>query len=103
MSEDKEKLELNELEVTQAVDLMKHTIGLTGKYEKKLQFIPWRNYFDGQNDILDKMANMGYMHRNISVLSGDVCYSVSVRGYQWLQGFVSVEILLPVAQIRRNL
>ena len=103
MSDDEEKMELNELEVTQVVDLMKHTIGLTSKYEKKLQFVPWRNYFDGQNDLLDKMANMGYMYRDTSFLSGDVCYSVSVRGYQWLQGHVSVNILLPVSQIRRNL
>lgn len=98
-----EKIELNELEVTQIVDLMKHTIGLTGKYEKKLQFIPWRNYFDGQNDLLDKMASMGFMHRGISSLSGGVCYSVSVRGYQWLQKFVNIEILLPVSHIVRNL
>lgn len=102
MNEEKTEL-FNELEITQAVDLMKHTIGLTGKYEKKLQFIPWRNYFDGQNDLLDKLANAGYMNRGFNPLSGDVSYSVTVRGYIFLQGFVNIEILLPVAHIQRNL
>ena len=93
--------ELNVFDVTQAVDLMKHTIGLTGKYEKKLQFIPWRNYFDGQNDVLDKMAELGYMNKRPDNWTGDsFVYCVNIKGFQWLQDFVSVEILLPVAKTR---
>ena len=92
--------ELNVFDVTQAVDLMKHTIGLTGKYEKKLQFIPWRNYFDGQNDVLDKMAELGYMKKRPDNWTGDIVYCVNIKGFQWLQDFVSVEILLPVAKTR---
>ena len=96
-----ENQEMNVLDTTQAINLMKHTIGLTEKYEKKRQFIPWRNYYDGQNDILDKLTEMGYMYKDISRLSGDVVYSVNVRGFQWLQSFVDTEILLSVASIRR--
>ena len=92
--------ELNVFDVTQAVDLMKHTIGLTGKYEKKLQFIPWRNYFDGQNDCLDKMAELGYVIKRSGWTPDDPVYCVSLKGFQWLQDFVNVEILLPVAKTR---
>ena len=94
---------LNVFDVTQAVDLMKHTIGLTGKYEKKLQFIPWRNYFDGQNDYLDKMAELGYVIKRSGWTPDDPVYCVSLKGFQWLQDFVNVEILLPVAKTRRLL
>ncbi len=92
---------MNVFDVSMALDRIKHMVGLTAKYEKKTQFIPWRNFWDGQDDYLDKMAEMGYVVKSISPFSGDAYYAVSFMGFLWLQDFVSVEILLPVERMRK--
>lgn len=91
--------DMNIFDVTRAVDLMKHTVGLNEKYEKKRQFIPWRNYFDGQDDTLDKLTKLGYMNCHTGWV-GEPVYQVNVKGFIWLQDYVSTEILLSVSSIR---
>lgn len=92
--------ELNVLDVTRAVNLMKHTIGYYDKFEKQKHFTPWRNYFDGQDDTLDKLVDMGLMNRHAGWGGGPV-YQVNVKGFIWLQDFVTSEILLSVSSMRR--
>lgn len=91
--------EMNVFDVTRAVDLMKHTVGLYDKYEKKRQFTPWRNYFDGQDDTLDKLVEKGLMNRHTG-WGGEPVYQVNVKGFIWLQDFVTAEILLSVSTMR---
>ena len=91
--------EMNLFDITRAVDLMKHTVGLTEKYEKRRQFIPWRNYFDGQDDTLDKLVEQGLMNVHTGWGGGPI-YTVNVKGFIWLQNYVDTEILLSVPNTR---
>ena len=97
MSEQSQKMNL--FDITRAVNLMKHTVGLDEKFEKKRQFLPWRNYFDGQDDTLDKLVEQGLMNRHTGWGGGPI-YCVNVKGFIWLQNYVDTEILLSVPNIR---